>query len=111
MIQKNNKKYKSIVRVASNNADMTELDFAEIVEISLDHYRLDQFDNLFIMNYQKISQDEIRTNTKARMVLSFLNNHQNITNYTFLGAAYKPSNLGFLYQIFLKLADNSLTVA
>ena len=115
MIQKNNKRYNSIVRVSSNNVDMTELDFAEIVEITLDHYRLDQFDNSFIMNYQKISQNEIRSDTKARMVLSFLNNNQNknqkIANYVFLGAAYKPSTLGFLYQVFLKLANNTLYVA
>lgn len=36
---------------------MTEINFSQQVEISLDHYKLDQFDEMFIMNYQKISED------------------------------------------------------
>ena len=46
-----------MIKVSSNNADITENRFSEMMEISLDHYRLDQYDKLFIMNYQKLSQE------------------------------------------------------
>jgi hypothetical protein len=107
-----NKKYKSLIRVASNNVDLNEIDFSEIVEISLDHYRLNQFDDMFIMNYQKLSEIEFRTNTKVRMVLNFLHDTQQITDSELLGAAYKPYGLGFLYKIFLTIgAQRQLTTA
>lgn len=55
VIEFNSKKYKSYMMVASNNVDMKEISFSEQVEISLDHYRLDQYDEMFIMNYQKMT--------------------------------------------------------
>lgn len=55
VIEHSNLKYKSMVRVSANNIDMKEINFSEMVEISLDHYKLDQFDEMFIMNFEKLS--------------------------------------------------------
>lgn len=102
-LENKNKRYKSLVRVASNNVDLSEIDFSEMVEISLDHYRLDQFDQLFIMNYQKLSEDDLRTNSKLRIVLSYLHNSRKIDETSkILGAASKPLGLGFLFKVFVR---------
>jgi hypothetical protein len=44
ILEKNNKRYRSLIRVSANNVDITEIKFAEMMEVSLDHYRLDQYD-------------------------------------------------------------------
>jgi len=80
IVEHQNQKYKSFVKVASNNADMEEMNFSEMVEISLDHYKLNQFDEMFIMNYQKLSEAELRGSSRARMVIQFLYQNQKMLN-------------------------------
>jgi hypothetical protein len=102
----NNKKYKSLLRVASNNVDFSEINFSEIVEISLDNYKLDQFDQMFIMNYQKMSISELNNNSQARLALNYLLNNQHISSPNILGIAFKPNGLGFLYQIVIAVGQS-----
>ncbi len=112
VLESKNKKYKSLIRIASNNVDMTEINFSELIEVSLDHYKLDQFDEMFIMNYQKLSEQELRSNSKLRIALSFLYNTKKIgADSQFLGAAYKPYGLGFLYKTFFRLGLSQEIIA
>lgn len=64
------------------------------------------------MNYQKLTEQELRTNSKLRIVLSFLYNTKKVTSDSlFLGAAYKPYGLGFLYKTFFKVGLNQDIIA
>ncbi len=54
----NGKKFRSIVRVESEN-EFKELEWNEVVEISLDHYRLDESERAFISSFQKLTQNEL----------------------------------------------------
>lgn len=76
----------------------------------MDHYRLDQFDQMFIMNYQKLSEAEVRSNSKVRMVIGYLTENQKITKFSLKGVAMKPFGLGFLYKIFITLGDQNQLV-
>ncbi len=59
---------------------------------------------MFIMNYQKLTQQELRSNSKLRIVLSFLYNNKKIgSDSQFLGAACKPYGFGFLYKTFFRV--------
>jgi hypothetical protein len=99
------------MRVASNNIEFTEIKYAELAEISLDHYRLDLYDELFIMNYQKLTQDEIKSDSKFRMALNYLYGNKQIKSASLVGAATKSFGLGFLYKIFIVDSNSQLFVA
>lgn len=90
--------------MASNNADMEEANFSEMVEISLDHYKLNQFDEMFIMNYQKLSEAELRGSSRVRMVIEYLYQSQTmLKDAELLGACSKAYSLGFLYKVFFRV--------
>ena len=64
------------------------------------------------MNYQKLTEEELRTNSKFRMVLNFLHNSRKVNaDSEFLGAAYKPYGLGFLYKSYFKIGITKQLVA
>ena len=63
------------------------------------------------MNYQKLTQEEMKSDSKFRMALDYLYSNQKIKKASLLGAASKPFGLGFLYRIFILDSNSQLFVA
>ena len=106
------KKYRSLTRILQSNIEVIEeLSWTETIEISLDHYRLDLADQLFITKYQKLLPEDMKTSL-FRMVDRYTrNNNPMLMNADILGAVSKPQNLGFIYKIFYVLPTSELVIA
>lgn len=106
------KKYRSLTKISQTNIEIIEeQQWTEVVEISLDHYRLDLADKLFISKYQQLTPDDMKS-TLFKMVDQYARNHNQILlNAERLGGASKPQNLGFVYKIFYVLPSSELVVA
>ena len=86
----NGLRYKSSVRINKNGIDMRELSFGEVQTISLDHYRLDEFEKIFILNYQKITDDELKTDPNFKLVYQYIiNTNSTLKNADLIGADRK----------------------
>jgi hypothetical protein len=55
------------------------------------------------MNYQKLSEQDMRTDSKFRMALNYLYMNQKIASASLLGAASKSFGLGHIYKVYLRL--------
>lgn len=105
--QSNGKKYRSNVLYSSKNTE--EVTFSEVEEVSLDHYRLDEFEKLFITNYQRLSEVDIKSDTNFRLVLQYiLNNNATLNAASLIGAAMKPLSLGYLYHVYFRLDSGDI---
>lgn len=101
------RQFRSTVRVQTGA--LRETAFAEVETISLDHYRLDEFEKLFIMNYQKLTDEELKNDGNFLLVLQALRNgNATLARSTLVGAAQKPLGLGYLFHLFFRLEDGSL---
>lgn len=99
--------YRSFVK--SYAGSLKETSFGEIQTISLDHYRLDEFEKMFILNYQKLNDEDLKSDTNFKLAYQSLrSNNSTMNNAALIGAAQKPMGLGYIYQIFLRLLDSSI---
>lgn len=64
---------------------------------------------MFILNYQILSDDDLRTDPNFRLILNSLRN-ANITlkSASLIGAAQKPLSLGFVYHVFFRLDSGEI---
>lgn len=91
--------YRSFVR--SFSGSLQEISFGEIQTISLDHYRLDEFEKMFILSYQKLNDEELKTDSNFQLAFQALKSSNATLNAAALiGVAQKPLGLGYIYQIF-----------
>lgn len=104
------RQYRSFVRADNaNSANLAETTFGEVQTISLDHYRLDEFEKLFILNYQVLSDDDLHTDPNFRLVLhSLINANATLAKSSLIGAASKPLGLGFVYHVYFRLDSGEL---
>lgn len=78
--------------------------FGEIQTISLDHYRLDEFEKMFILNYQKLSEAELKVDTNFQLAYhALLNSNSSLAEAALIGVAQKPLGLGYIYHIFQRV--------
>ena len=93
--------YKSYVK--SFSGELQETSFGEVQTISLDHYRLDEFEKMFILNFQKINDDELKTDTNFNLAYQALvKSDSKLQDIKLIGAAQKPMGLGYIYHIFFR---------
>jgi hypothetical protein len=106
----NGKQYRSYVKSDKTNpANLIESTFGEIATISLDHYRLDDFEKMFILNYQILSDDDLHTDPNFRLVLhSLFNSNATLSSASLIGAAQKPLGLGFIYHLYFRLQSGEI---
>jgi hypothetical protein len=106
----NGRQYRSFVRSENSNAaNLVETLFGEVETISLDHYRLDEFEKMFILNYQILTDDDLRTDPNFRLILNSLRNaNTTLKTASLIGAAQKPLSLGFVYHVFFRLASGEI---
>ena len=97
----NGLQYRANVRVFENSLE--EVSFGEIQTISLDHYRLDEFEKMFILNYQKLNDEDLKTDTNFQLAYQgLLNDRATLASASLIGAAQKPLGLGYVYHIFMR---------
>jgi hypothetical protein len=106
----NGKKYKAVVKVSANNVDLREVSFAEVSFVSLDHYRYNEFEKLYISNFQKLSDADMKTDANFRLVYDNVVNKNKVRldGAKLIGAANKPSSLGFIYHVIFRLANTEI---
>lgn len=64
---------------------------------------------MFIMNYQKLSDNEIKTDTNFHTAYeTLLKENKTLSSSSLIGAAQKPLGLGFVYHIFSRLSGGSI---
>lgn len=94
--------YRSYVK--SFGGSLEETSFGEIQTISLDHYRLDEFEKMFILNYQKLSEAELKVDTNFQLAYhALLNSNSSLAEAALIGVAQKPLGLGYIYHIFQRV--------
>ena len=97
----NGVQYRAFVR--SYSGIFRETSFGELETISLDHYRLDDFEKLMITNYQRIDDSELKIDTNFDIAYQYLlNNNADARGAELIGASQKPLSLGFVYHIFMR---------
>jgi hypothetical protein len=98
------RQFRSYVRSLSGS--LQETSFGEIQTISLDHYRLDEFEKLFILNYQKLNDAELKSDSNFQVAYQTLKaSNSTLSAVSLIGVAQKPLGLGYVYQIFQRLAN------
>jgi hypothetical protein len=110
-IGSNGRKYKAVVKVSANNVDLREVSFAEVSFVSLDHYRYNEFEKLYISNFQKLSDADMKTDSNFRLVYDTIinKNKARLDGAQLIGAANKPSSLGFIYHVMFRLVNTEIT--
>lgn len=104
----NDIKYRSFVRLPTNGQPYEVL-FGEVETIALDHYRLDEFEKLYISNYQKMTDFEIKNDNNFRLAYQYLTMaNLKLGNFSLIGVASKPLNLGYLYNMYFKTDNSSI---
>lgn len=105
------KQYRSYVRVELKNAaNIVETSFSQVQTISLDHYRLDQFEKMFILNFQKLSDSDLHTDPNFRLAyINLVNTNATLRSASLIGAAQKPLGLGFVYNIYFRLSTGEIS--
>ena len=89
--------------VKSFNGALQETSFGELETISLDHYRLDEFEKMFIMNFQKLDDKQLKTDTNFMLAYqSLLDSVTKLKFASLIGVAQKPMGLGYIYHIFMR---------
>ena len=93
--------YRSYVR--SYSGTFQEISFGELQTISLDHYRLDEFEKMFILSFQRIDENDLKTDTNFNIAYEYLlNSNKEWQSASLIGVAQKPLSLGFIYHIFMR---------
>jgi hypothetical protein len=78
----------------------------------LDHYRLDEFEKMFILNFQKLSDNDLKTDVNFKVVYeTLLKEKSNLKNAYLIGVAQKPLSLGYVYHIFMRTANQIIVRA
>jgi hypothetical protein len=94
--------YRSYVK--SYSGSLKETSFGELQTISLDHYRLDEFEKMFITSFQKLSENEIKGDTNFNLAWqSLISSNGSLSDASLIGVAQKPMSLGYIYHIFMRL--------
>ena len=58
---------------------------------------------MFILNFQKLNDNELKTDTNFNLVYqSLLNSHQELKKAALIGVAQKPLSLGYVYHVFMR---------
>ena len=55
------------------------------------------------MNYQRLSESDMRADSKFRMALNYLYMNQKIAKASLIGAATKTFGLGHIYKVYLRV--------
>lgn len=99
--------YRSYVK--SYSGSLKETSFGELQTISLDHYRLDEFEKMFITSFQKLSESDLKTDTNFNLAFqSLINSNGSLSDAKLIGVAQKPMSLGYLYHIFMRLYNGAI---
>jgi hypothetical protein len=58
---------------------------------------------MFILNYQKLNDEDLKTDTNFKLAYQSLrNNNSTLSDAALIGVGQKPMGLGYIYQIFLR---------
>ena len=99
--------YRSYVKSFSNA--LQETSFGELQTISLDHYRLDEFEKMFILNFQKLEESELKTDSNFNIAYQYLiQNSEKVKEASLIDVAQKPLSLGFVYNIFMRNSNGKV---
>ena len=86
--------------------DIEELSWNEVVEISLDHYRLDPYSVEDLKRFKRITNID---KSDVRMIDQHLRNQNILLQHAqILGVASKPLNLGFSYCFFYRMETSEI---
>jgi len=66
---------------------------------------------MFILNYQRLSDEELRSDSNFRMVLNTLYQNSTLESASLIGATHKPMGLGFIFHIYFRLQSGSIVRA
>lgn len=59
---------------------------------------------MFILNFQKLSDNDLRTDPNFRLAYNnLINTNSTLRTASLIGAAQKPLGLGFVYNVYFKL--------
>ena len=63
---------------------------------------------MFILNYQKLTDEELKTDNNFRMVLQALYQNTTLAKSSLIGATQKPMGLGFIYHVYFRLETGAI---
>jgi len=65
---------------------------------------------MFILNFQKLSDNDLRTDPNFRLAYSnLINTNSTLRSASLIGAAQKPLGLGFVYNIYFRLLTGEVS--
>ena len=64
---------------------------------------------MFILNYQKLTDNDYKSDTNFHLAYQALTNYNStLAQASFIGAAQKPQGLGYIYHIFSRLSTGDI---
>ena len=65
---------------------------------------------MFILNFQKLSDNDLRTDPNFRLAYnSLINTNATLKSAALIGAAQKPLGLGFVYNVYFRLISGEVS--
>lgn len=65
---------------------------------------------MFILNFQKLSDNDLRTDPNFRLAYNnLINTNSTLRTASLIGAAQKPLGLGFVYNVYFKLITGEVS--
>lgn len=65
---------------------------------------------MFILNFQKLSDSDLRTDPNFRLAYNnLINTNSSLRSAALIGAAQKPIGLGFVYNVYFRLLSGEVS--